>query len=158
MIQSGRIAYLLTTSTLIINMALPAVAANTQLYGGTSKNTTQSSATKKFFQTHPKVRSATVGAGVGVAAGAVTGLVTGKGVGRGALIGAGAGAGVGAINSSETLKRHPIVKTVATGTVAGLGLGLASSRGYNKSKKVGQLTAAGAAVGLGAALLKDKLR
>ncbi len=157
-IQSGRIACLLTTGTLIINLTLPAFAANTPLQGAASRNTVKTSATKKFFNEHPKVRSATLGAGVGVAAGAVTGLVTGKGVGRGALIGAGAGAGVGAINSSDTLKRHPIMKTVATGTVAGLGLGLASSRGYGKTKKVSQMTAAGAAVGLGAALLKDKLR
>lgn len=157
-IQSGRIAYLLTTGTLIINLALPAGAANQPLYGSTSRNTVQSSGTKKFFTEHPKVRSAAVGAGVGVAAGAVTGLVTGKGVGRGALYGAGAGAGVGVVNSSETMKRHPVVKTVATGTIAGLGLGLASSRGYGKSKKIGQLTAVGAAVGLGAGLLKDKLK
>ena len=147
---------------IFMNLAAPCFAANAPLKGSATTNkiqaTTQKSATKRYFEAHPKVRSAAVGAGVGVAAGAVTGLVTGKGVGRGALVGAGAGAGVGAINASDTLKKHPIMKDVATGTVAGLGLGLASSRGFGKAKKVGQLSAVGAAVGLGAGLFKDKLK
>jgi hypothetical protein len=111
---------------------------------------------KTYFQQHPKVRAALIGAGVGTAAGAVTGLITHKGVFRGAAIGAGAGAGVGLIRSSQTMQRHPIVKDLATGAVAGLGLGMASS--HHLGGKVGKLTAVGAAVGLGVGVLKDKLK
>jgi hypothetical protein len=110
---------------------------------------------RTYFQQHPKVRAALLGAGVGTAAGAVTGLITHKGVVRGAAIGAGAGAGVGLIRSSDTLKRHPIVKDLATGAVAGLGLGLAS---HHRLGKAGELGAVGAAVGLGVGVLRDKLK
>src|SRR4030095_958885 len=102
----------------------PSYAYDNVLRGSASRHT-QTSGTKQFFQEHPKVRSAAIGAGVGTAAGAVTGLVTGKGVVRGAAIGAGAGAGVGLIRSSNTLNRHPIIKDVATGTAVGLRFGLA---------------------------------
>jgi hypothetical protein len=112
---------------------------------------------RTYFQQHPKVRATLIGAGVGTAAGAVTGLVTHKGVVRGAAIGAGAGAGVGLIRSSDTLKKHPIVKDMATGAVTGLGLGMASSR-HLLGGKVGKLTAVGAAVGLGVGVLRDKLK
>lgn len=111
---------------------------------------------RTYFQEHPKVRAALLGAGVGTAAGAVTGLITHKGVIRGAAIGAGAGAGVGLIRSSDTLRRHPIVKDLATGAVAGLGLGMASS--HHLGGKVGKLTAVGAALGLGVGVLRDKLK
>jgi len=135
----------------------PSFAYDNYLRGTASRNT-KTSGTKKYFQEHPKVRSAAIGAGVGTAAGAVTGLVTGRGVVRGAAIGAGTGAGVGLIRSSRTLNSHPIFKDVATGTVAGLGLGLAGSRGHGKGKKAAQAAGVGAAVGLAAGLLKDKLR
>lgn len=106
---------------------------------------------RTYFQRHPKVKAAVVGGGVGAAAGAVTGLVSGRGVLRGAAIGAGAGAGIGLIRSSRTMKRHPIIRDVATGTVAGLGLGWAASR---SRRTIGKATAVGAAVGLGVGLFK----
>jgi hypothetical protein len=110
---------------------------------------------RSYFQQHPKVRAALIGAGVGTAAGAVTGLVTHRGVVRGAAIGAGAGAGIGLIRSSDTLRRHPIVKNVATGAVAGIGLGMAGSHHMGNAGKLG---AVGAAVGLGFGVLRDKLK
>lgn len=106
---------------------------------------------RTYFQRHPKVKAATVGAGVGAGAGAVTGLVTRRGVVRGAAIGAGTGAGVGLVRSSKTMKRHPIVKNTATGALVGLGLGAAGSR---RGSTVTKTTATGAAVGLGYGLLK----
>jgi len=110
---------------------------------------------RTFFQRHPKVKAATVGAGVGAAAGAVTGLISGRGVVRGGLIGAGTGAGVGLVRSSDTLKRHPIVRDVATGGLVGLGLGAAASR---RSKRVWQGAGVGSAAGLAYGLLKHGLR
>lgn len=110
---------------------------------------------RTFFQRHPKVKAATIGAGVGTAAGAVTGLVSGRGVVRGGVIGAGTGAGVGLVRSSNTLKRHPIARDVSTGTLVGLGLGAASSR---RSKRAWQGAGVGAAAGLGWGLLKHGLR
>src|SRR5438874_8793631 len=83
-------------------------ATRTKIHGGT------------FGQRHPKVKSAAVGAAIGTAAGAATGLITGKGIARGAVIGAGAGAGAGLIQSSTTLKRHPVMKNAALGTTVGL--------------------------------------
>jgi hypothetical protein len=83
---------------------------------------------RTYFQRHPKVKAVTIGAGVGAGAGALTGLVSGAGVVRGAAIGAGSGAGVGLVRSSRTMKRHPIIRDTATGTLAGLGIGAASSR------------------------------
>lgn len=127
--------------------------AEAQLSGGVYR--TRTSKAKTFFQAHPKVKAATIGAGVGTAAGAATGLITGRGVVRGGLIGAGSGAGVGLIRSSRTLKRHPIVQDTATGTVAGLGLGLAASRGRHAGLKG---AAAGTAVGLGIGALRNVLR
>lgn len=106
---------------------------------------------RDYMADHPKVRSATIGAGVGTAAGAVTGLVTGRGVLRGAAIGAGTGAGVGLIRSSQVMARHPIVRDLATGAAVGGGLGWASGRhGHN----VGKGAAVGGAVGLGLGVLK----
>lgn len=107
---------------------------------------------RTYFQRHPKVKAATIGAGVGAGAGAVTGLVTRRGVVRGAAIGAGTGAGVGLVRSSKTMKRHPIVKNTATGALVGLGLGAAGSR---RGSTVTKTTAAGAAVGLGYGLFKQ---
>jgi hypothetical protein len=96
-----------------------------------------------YISTHPKIRSATIGAGVGTAAGAVTGLLTGRGVLRGAVIGAGAGAGTGLVRSSEIMYRHPIVKNVATGTLVGLGLGLAGGRYQGTAARTAGVGAAG---------------
>lgn len=110
---------------------------------------------RTFFQRHPRVKAATIGAGVGTAAGAVTGLVSGRGVLRGAAIGAGTGAGVGLIHTSPTMKRHPIVRDVAEGSLVGLGVGAAASR---KGKRMLQGAGVGAAVGLGVGLLKEGLK
>lgn len=110
---------------------------------------------RSYWQRHPKVKSAAVGAGVGTAAGAVTGLISGKGVLRGSAIGAGTGAGVGLIRSSDTMKKHPIIKDVSTGALVGLGLGAAASK---EKKRAFQGTGVGAAVGLGYSLFKGKLK
>jgi hypothetical protein len=107
---------------------------------------------RTFFQRHPMVKSATIGAGVGAGAGALTGLVTGRGVVRGALIGGGAGAGVGIVRSSQIMRRHPIMRDVATGSLVGLGLGAAASRGHRLPL---QATGVGAALGLGVGLFKN---
>ena len=103
-----------------------------------------------YISTHPKMKSATIGAGVGTAAGAVTGLVTGRGVLRGAVIGAGAGAGTGLLRSSYTMQRHPIVNNIATGTMVGLGLGLAGGRFHGTTARTAGV---GAAAGLATGLL-----
>jgi hypothetical protein len=108
---------------------------------------------RTFWQKHPKVKAATVGAGVGAGAGAVTGLISGRGIVRGAAIGAGTGAGVGLVRSSNTMKRHPIVRDVATGGLVGLGIGGAASRNRGWVKGA----AVGSAVGLGWGLLKNGL-
>ncbi|HEY9791655.1 MAG TPA: hypothetical protein V6D22_14725 [Candidatus Obscuribacterales bacterium] len=107
-----------------------------------------------YFACHPKVRAATMGAGIGTAAGAVTGLVTGRGVLRGAVIGAGSGAGVGLVRSSRTMRRHPIVKDVATGSLVGWGLGYAGGTHHGTA---GRATAVGAAAGLATGLLTHGL-
>lgn len=107
-----------------------------------------------YISTHPKLKSATVGAGVGTAAGAITGMLTGRGAMRGALIGASAGAGTGLIRSSQTMQRHPIVNTIATGTMLGLGLGMAGGRMPGTSARTAGV---GAAAGLGTALLMHGL-
>jgi hypothetical protein len=96
-----------------------------------------------YITSHPKIKSATIGAGVGTAAGAVTGLITGRGILRGAVIGAGAGAGTGLIRSSETMYRHPIVKNIATGSLVGLGLGLAGGRMPGTAVRTAGVGAAG---------------
>ena len=106
---------------------------------------------RTYFQRHPKVKAATVGAGVGAGVGALTGLVTGRGVVRGGAIGAGTGAGVGLVRSSTTMKRHPIIRDVATGTLVGGGLGWAGSRGRGTIAKTAGV---GAALGLGVGLFK----
>ena len=107
---------------------------------------------RTFFQRHPMVKSAAIGGGVGAGAGALTGLVTGRGVVRGALIGGGAGAGVGIVRSSQIMRRHPIVRDVATGSLVGLGFGAAASRGHRLPL---QATGVGAAIGLGVGLFKN---
>jgi hypothetical protein len=106
---------------------------------------------RTYFQRHPKVKAATVGAGVGAGVGALTGLVTGRGVLRGGAIGAGTGAGVGLVRSSTTMKRHPIIRDVATGTLVGGGLGWAGSR---RSGTIAKTAGVGAALGLGVGLFK----
>ena len=106
---------------------------------------------RTFFERHPKVKAASIGAGVGAGAGALTGLVTGRGMMRGALIGGGTGAGVGLVRSSTTMKRHPIMRDVATGGLVGLGLGAAGSR-YHRTTL--EATGLGAALGLGVGMYK----
>ncbi len=106
---------------------------------------------RTYFQRHPKVKAATVGAGVGAGVGALTGLVTGRGVIRGGAIGAGTGAGVGLVRSSTTMKRHPIIRDVATGTLVGGGLGWAGSR---RRGTIAKTAGVGAALGLGVGLFK----
>lgn len=147
-------AMLATTLTVLTlgTSVIAALPAEAQYYGSVRR---QQTGVKGFFNRHPKVKAATIGAGVGTAAGAATGLISGRGVVRGGLIGAGAGAGVGLIRSSRMLRRHPIVKDTATGTVAGLGLGLAASRGRNAGLKG---AAAGAAIGLGLGALRQAVR
>jgi len=109
-----------------------------------------------FWQRHPKIKGVTIGAGIGAGAGALTGLITHKGIFRGAAIGAGAGAGVGLIRTSDTLKRHPYVRNIATGAVTGLGLGWAGSRGRHTGRNVGITTGIGAALGLGTTLFQRR--
>lgn len=120
---------------------------------GISHRTTQA---KTYFQTHPKVKKAAIGAGVGTAAGAAVGLLSGKGALRGAAIGAGTGATVGAISGSKTMKAHPYMKDMAMGTLSGAGLSLAMNKGHGKGKRVVEGAALGAAVGLGAGFLKKE--
>ncbi len=141
---------LLAVATVAGQLCLPADAQTYRGYVGQQKT-----GVKGYFQRHPKVKAVTIGAGVGTAAGAATGLISGRGIGRGALVGAGAGAGVGLIRSSHTLRRHPIVKDTATGSVVGLGLGLAAGRGRNSALKG---AAVGTGVGLGLGALRQVLR
>lgn len=106
---------------------------------------------RTYWQRHPMIKSATIGAGVGAGVGALTGLISRRGVLRGAAIGAGTGAGIGVIRSSRIMRRHPIVRDVATGALAGLGIGWASSRRHGR---IWQATGVGAAIGLGVGLFK----
>ncbi len=135
--------------------SLPSSAHTLKGGASTTKCTTCGKASGTYFQRHPKVKKATVGAGLGMGVGAVTGLVTRTGVVRGGAIGAGTGAGVGLLQGSETMQRHPIMKDLAQGTLVGAGLGLASHKGRGKGKKTTQSAVAGGAVGLGIGLLKN---
>lgn len=157
---TGKISVALATVVLGCSSMVSAPEAVAQysgksLQGTASRNTAGLTGTKKFFAEHPKVKSATVGAGVGAGVGAVTGLITHKGVLRGGAVGASTGAGVGLLQSSDTMKRHPIVKDLAQGTLVGAGIGLAAHSGHGTGKKTTQAAIAGAAVGLGAGLLKN---
>jgi len=107
---------------------------------------------RTYFQRHPMVKGAAIGAGIGGGAGALTGLVTGQGVFRGAAIGATTGAGVGVIRTSKIMKRHPIMRDIATGGVTGLGLGWAGS---HYPHTIAATTGVGAAIGLGAGLFNN---
>jgi hypothetical protein len=118
--------------------------------------TTTTSKVTTYFDTHPKVRKATIGAGVGTATGAAVGLISGKGIVRGAAIGAGTGATVGAIRGSQTMQTHPYMKDMASGTLSGAGLGLAMNRGHNTGKRAAEGAALGAMVGLGAGWVKKE--
>jgi len=140
-----------TQAGLLLN---PSQSAQADTYqAGISHRTTQA---KTYFQTHPKVKKAAIGAGVGTATGAAVGLISGKGVLRGAAIGAGTGATVGAISGSRTMKKHPYMKDMAMGTLGGAGLSLALNKGHGKGKRVVEGAALGAAVGLGAGFLKKE--
>jgi hypothetical protein len=110
---------------------------------------------RTFFQRHPKVKAASIGAGIGAGAGALTGLISGRGVLRGAAIGAGTGAGVGLVRSSVIMKRHPIVRDLATGSLTGLGLAASASR---RGVRAWQGAGVGAALGLGYGLFKHGLK
>ena len=110
---------------------------------------------RTYWQKHPKVKSAVIGAGVGAGTGAIVGLISRRGILRGGAIGAGTGAGVGLIRSSNTMRRHPIVKNTATGALAGLGLGAAASR---RGGTMAKSTAVGAAVGLGYSLFRKYVK
>lgn len=134
---------------------LPAQATRTVVIQRPVTRTVYVKDNRTFFQRHPRVKAAAIGAGVGTAAGAVTGLIARRGVVRGAAIGAGTGAGVGLLRSSPLMKRHPIVNDVATGSLVGLGVSAAATRG---GKRLWQGTGVGAAVGLGAGLLRNGLR
>lgn len=141
---------LLAVAAVSSTLSLPAEAHYSGYVGRGPTNSV-----KSFFYRHPKVKSATIGAGIGTAAGAATGLITGRSVVKGALVGAGTGAGVGLIRSSEIMRRHPIVKNTATGAAVGLGLGVAAQRGHNSGLKG---AAVGAGVGLGLGALSQVLR
>jgi hypothetical protein len=149
MLSLSKVAGFTIGLALITQTITPSWADSTTLHGSASKTHLKSST---YFSQHPKVKAATIGAGVGAGAGALTGLITHKGVMRGAAIGAGTGAGVGLVQSSRTMKRHPIIKDVAEGTLVGGGLGLAGSRQGRTAVKTAGV---GAAVGLGAGLLKN---
>lgn len=110
---------------------------------------------RTFFQRHPKVKAASIGAGVGAGVGALTGMISGRGVIRGAVIGAGTGAGVGLVRSSAVMRRHPIMQDVATASLAGLGLAASASR---RGKRAWQGAGVGAALGLGWGLIKHGLK
>src|SRR5271163_2648901 len=84
--------------------------------------------TRTFWQRHPMVKGAAIGAGFGGGGGALIGLISHQGILRGAVIGAGTGAGVGVIRTSKIMKQHPIARDVATGAATGLGVGWAGSR------------------------------
>jgi hypothetical protein len=148
--MKNAIVGLLAVAAVSSTLALPAEAYYNGYVGHSKTNSV-----KSFFYRHPKVKSATIGAGVGTAAGAATGLISGRGVMKGALVGAGAGTAVGLIRSSEIMKRHPLVKNTATGSVVGLGLGVAASRGHHSGLKG---AAVGAGVGLGLGALSQVLR
>jgi hypothetical protein len=105
---------------------------------------------QSFWQRHPMVKGAAIGGGIGAGAGAFTGLITGQGIIRGAAIGACTGAGVGVVRTSKVLKRHPIIRDVATGGLSGLGLGWAGSHSRGATLAT---TGVGSAIGLGAGLL-----
>jgi len=107
---------------------------------------------RTYWQRHPMQKGAAIGAGVGAVGGGITGLISGRGIVRGAAIGAGTGAGVGMVRTSQTLKRHPVIRDTATGGLVGLGLGWASSR---RGNTIGKTAGVGAAAGLGWGLLKD---
>lgn len=148
---AGAVASIAMASTL---SGSPAMAQN--YYNGYVHHyPTTTMRVRHYMYQHPKVKSAAVGAAVGTAGGAVAGLLSGRGVGRGALIGAGTGAGIGLIRSSYILYRHPIARTVATGTAAGLGLGLAAGHGHDAGLKG---AAVGGAIGLGLGTLGTILR
>ena len=147
-------SFVLGSTFLLPTQFAQSAQAQTKLNGSASRSSVRYGTNKSYWQKHPKVKSATVGAGVGAGVGAVTGLVSKKGVLRGSAIGAGTGAGVGLIQSSKTMKRHPIVKDVLQGTVAGAGLGLAAKK-RGKYKTAGKVAATGAAVGLGIGVLKN---
>lgn len=135
------------------SVAMPAFATDT-LQGGVSKTKVHGGT---YLQNHPKVKGVAVGGVAGAGVGAVAGLVSGKGTMRGAAIGAGTGAGMGLIQTSKTMKRHPMIKDTALGTAAGLGLGLAVNKGHGTGKKAATAAAVGGVLGLGAGFLKKEL-
>lgn len=153
LLSATAVVALLSTTTM--TQAL----AQESLHGSVYKTKTGvcKAKTGTYLQRHPKVKGATVGAGVGAGAGAIAGLVSGKGMVRGAAIGAGTGAGVGLLQTSKTMKRHPLMKDMAEGTTAGVGLGLIANKGHGTGKKAMEAGAVGGALGLGAGFFKKEL-
>jgi len=181
MFSGKRFLPLLTIATIVSSSTLPAYSQATTLTGSINQNYTAAPVPtlraqqavmdyrrpvvvnrpvyrtyvqqdrRTYFQRHPKVKSAVVGAGVGAGAGAIAGLVSGRGVLRGAAIGGGTGAGVGLIRSSRTMKRHPLARDLATGAAVGFGLGATSSR---RGSTMVKSAAIGTAIGGGYHFLK----
>ena len=148
-ILRGATALLMAAGFCGAQVAVPASAAYTSYYRTRVK---YAHPVHHYFATHPKVKGAAIGAGVGLGAGALTGLLTHRGVMRGALIGAGTGAGVGVIRTSTIMRRHPIVRDLATGGAVGLGLGWAGTR-----HGAGTGLLVGTALGLGVGVLRHGL-
>lgn len=96
------------------------------------------------YKTGKILKGGLVGAGVGAGAG----LLLDRNVGKSALVGAGIGAGTQAVRYSDTMHRHPIVKTAAYGALAGTGVSAATGR------RLGHGAAWGGAIGAGLGALK----
>jgi hypothetical protein len=96
------------------------------------------------YKTGKIIKGGLVGAGIGAGAG----LLLDRHVGKSALVGAGIGAGTQAIRYSNTMRRHPIVKTAAYGALAGTGVSAATGRG-----SLGKGALWGAAIGTGVGAL-----
>jgi hypothetical protein len=99
------------------------------------------------YKTGKILKGGLIGAGIG----AGTGILLNKPVGKTALIGGGIGSGVQAIRYSDTMNRHPIVKTAAYGALAGAGASQLSRREGSLTK--GALW--GAAIGTGVGAIKN---
>lgn len=97
------------------------------------------------YQTGKILKGGLVGAGIG----AGTALLFDRNVGKSALAGAGIGAGVQAVRYSETMQRHPIVKTAAYGALTGVGVNAV------RNKSLGQGALWGGGIGAGVGAVRD---
>lgn len=95
------------------------------------------------WKTKKVLKGGLIGAGVGAGAGALLD----KNVGKTAILGAGIGAGTQAVRYSNYMRRHPVVKTAAYGTLAGAG---ASQLTRHGSIAKGSLWGAAIGTGVGA--------